>query len=43
MLAAPRQRGACGSESLSEFTFDLSHPNTKDMESSATPLIERYP
>ncbi len=43
MLAARRQRGSCGSESLPEFTFDLRHPNTKDLDSSATPLIERNP
>ena len=30
-------------ESLSEFTFDLRHPNANFLERSATPLIERNP
>ncbi|MGZ5871275.1 MAG: protein kinase domain-containing protein [Bradyrhizobium sp.] len=30
-------------ESLSEFTFDLRHPNPKYLNASATPLIERNP
>lgn len=30
-------------ESLSEYTFDLRHPNPKYLDSSATPLIERNP
>jgi serine/threonine protein phosphatase PrpC/ribosomal protein L39E len=30
-------------ESLSEYTFDLRHPNTKYLGSSAVPLIERNP
>jgi len=30
-------------ESLSEYTFDLRHPNAKYLNSSATPLIERNP
>lgn len=30
-------------ESLSEYTFDLRHPNAKFLNSSATPLIERNP
>lgn len=30
-------------ESLSEFTFDLRHPNPKYLDSSMTPLIERNP
>ena len=30
-------------ESLSEFTFDLRHPNPKYQDSSKTPLIERNP
>ena len=30
-------------ESLSEFTFDLRHPNAKYLNASATPLIERNP
>ena len=30
-------------ESLSEYTFDLRHPNAKYLDSSATPLIERNP
>jgi serine/threonine protein phosphatase PrpC/predicted Ser/Thr protein kinase len=30
-------------ESLSEFTFDLRHPNAKYQDSSITPLIERNP
>lgn len=30
-------------ESLSEYTFDLRHPNTKYINPSATPLIERNP
>ena len=30
-------------ESLSEYTYDLRHPNPKYLNSSATPLIERNP
>jgi serine/threonine protein phosphatase PrpC len=30
-------------ESLSEYTFDLRHPNAKYLNASATPLIERNP
>jgi len=30
-------------ESLSEFTFDLRHPNAKYLDSSLTPLVERNP
>ncbi|MGB9115590.1 protein kinase domain-containing protein [Bradyrhizobium sp.] len=30
-------------ESLSEFTFDLRHPNPKFLNATATPLIERNP
>jgi hypothetical protein len=30
-------------ESLSEFTFDLRHPNAKYLNSATTPLIERNP
>ena len=30
-------------ESLSEFTFDLRHPNAKYLNGTATPLIERNP
>jgi serine/threonine protein phosphatase PrpC/ribosomal protein L39E/predicted Ser/Thr protein kinase len=30
-------------ESLSEYTFDLRHPNAKYLNSSSTPLIERNP
>jgi serine/threonine protein kinase len=30
-------------ESLSEFTFDLRHPNAKYLDSANTPLIERNP
>ncbi len=30
-------------ESLSEFIFDLRHPNPKFLDASATPLIERNP
>ena len=30
-------------ENLSEYTFDLRHPNAKYLNSSATPLIERNP
>ena len=30
-------------ESLSEFTFDLRHPNAKYLNASAPPLIERNP
>jgi hypothetical protein len=30
-------------ETLSEFTFDLRHPNEKYLRSHATPLIERNP
>ena len=30
-------------ESLSEYTFDLRHPNAKYLDASATPLIERNP
>jgi hypothetical protein len=30
-------------ESLSEFTFDLRHPNPKYLNAAATPLIERNP
>ena len=30
-------------ESLSEYIFDLRHPNTKYLNASATPLIERNP
>ena len=30
-------------ESLSEFTFDLRHPNSKYLGTSPTPLIERNP
>ena len=30
-------------ESLSEYTFDLRHPNEKYLDSSARPLIERNP
>ena len=30
-------------ESLSEFTFDIRHPNPKFLNASATPLIERNP
>jgi hypothetical protein len=30
-------------ESLSEFSFDLRHPNAKYLDSRSTPLIERNP
>jgi hypothetical protein len=30
-------------DSLSEFIFDLRHPNTKYLATSSTPLIERNP
>ncbi len=30
-------------ESLSEFTFDLRHPNSRYLDSSGAPLIERNP
>jgi len=30
-------------ESLSEFTFDLRHPNARYLDSSLTPLVERNP
>ncbi len=30
-------------DSLSEYTFDLGHPNTKYLNPSATPLLERNP
>ena len=30
-------------ESLSEFTFDLRHPNANYLDASPTPLIERNP